>query len=102
MDLPPPGSPRLGPAPRIGPLGGSSALQDLPALPKGSYQFDPNHFEATDPFKPTKTLGSSTTDSCPAADNSLNEILESQALEVQDDPGRGSGSPKKPKSRLIT
>ncbi|KAM9516403.1 transforming acidic coiled-coil-containing protein 1 [Guaruba guarouba] len=102
MDLPPPGSPRLGPAPRIGPLGGSSALQDLPALPTGSYQFDPNHFESMDPFKPTKTLGSSTTDSCPAADNSLNEILESQALEVQDDPGRGSGSPRKPKSRLIT
>ncbi|XP_033926294.1 transforming acidic coiled-coil-containing protein 1 isoform X2 [Melopsittacus undulatus] len=100
MDLPPPGSPRLGPAPRIGPLGGSSALQDLPALPKGSYQFDPNHLEAMDPFKPTKTLSSSSTDSCPAADNSLNEILESQALEVQDDPGRGS--PKKPKSRLIT
>uniref|UniRef100_A0A8V5HB72 Uncharacterized protein n=1 Tax=Melopsittacus undulatus TaxID=13146 RepID=A0A8V5HB72_MELUD len=89
MDLPPPGSPRLGPAPRIGPLGGSSALQDLPALPKGSYQFDPNHLEAMDPFKPTKTLSSSSTDSCPAADNSLNEILESQA-------------PKKPKSRLIT
>uniref|UniRef100_A0A8B9GNW0 Transforming acidic coiled-coil containing protein 1 n=1 Tax=Amazona collaria TaxID=241587 RepID=A0A8B9GNW0_9PSIT len=87
MDLPPPGSPCLGPAPRIGPLGGSSALQDLPALPKGSYQFDPNRFESMDPFKPTKTLGSSTTDSCPAADNSLNEILESQA---------------KPKSRLIT
>uniref|UniRef100_A0A8B9J328 Transforming acidic coiled-coil containing protein 1 n=1 Tax=Amazona collaria TaxID=241587 RepID=A0A8B9J328_9PSIT len=79
MDLPPPGSPCLGPAPRIGPLGGSSALQDLPALPKGSYQFDPNRFESMDPFKPTKTLGSSTTDSCPAADNSLNEILESQA-----------------------
>lgn len=102
IDLPPPGSPRLGPAPRISPLGGSSALQNLPAVPKGSYQFDPNNFEAMDPFKPTKTLGSSTTDSCPTADNSLNEILESQALEVQDDLGRGSGSPKKPKSRLIT
>uniref|UniRef100_A0A672UA75 Transforming acidic coiled-coil containing protein 1 n=1 Tax=Strigops habroptila TaxID=2489341 RepID=A0A672UA75_STRHB len=88
IDLPPPGSPRLGPAPRISPLGGSSALQNLPAVPKGSYQFDPNNFEAMDPFKPTKTLGSSTTDSCPTADNSLNEILD--------------GSPKKPKSRLIT
>ncbi|XP_051496797.1 transforming acidic coiled-coil-containing protein 1 isoform X2 [Apus apus] len=106
-DPPPPrGSPRLGPAlwdsPELSPLGANSALQNSPTLPKGSYQFDPNNFDSMDPFKPTKTLGSSATGSCPTADNSLNEILESQTLEVQDDLVKGKDSPKKPKSRLIT
>lgn len=103
--LPPQGSPRLGPArwdnPGPNPFGGSSALQDSPALPRGSYQFNPDNFDSVDPFKPTKTLASNT-DSCPAADNSLNEILESQTLEVQDELVRGRDSPKKPRSRLIT
>ncbi|NXX50732.1 TACC1 protein, partial [Tricholaema leucomelas] len=101
---PPRGSPRLGAAlrdsPGLSPYGGSSALQDSPTLPRGSYQFDPNNFDSVDPFKPTKTLASA--DSCPAADNNLNEILESQTLEVQEELGEGKGSPKKPKSRLIT
>ncbi|XP_042742181.1 transforming acidic coiled-coil-containing protein 1 isoform X2 [Lagopus leucura] len=66
---------------------------------KGSYQFDPNNFDSVDPFKPTKTL-TSTTDCCPTADNSLNEILESQTLE--DELGKSRGSPQKAKSRLIT
>uniref|UniRef100_A0A8C9FVS2 Transforming acidic coiled-coil containing protein 1 n=1 Tax=Pavo cristatus TaxID=9049 RepID=A0A8C9FVS2_PAVCR len=66
---------------------------------KGSYLFDPNNFDSVDPFKPTKTL-TSTTDCCPAADNSLNEILESQTLE--DELGKSRGSPQKAKSRLIT
>ncbi|XP_010129890.1 PREDICTED: transforming acidic coiled-coil-containing protein 1-like, partial [Buceros rhinoceros silvestris] len=87
---PPRGSPR-----------GSSVLQNSPTLPKGSYPFDPNNFDSMDPFKSTKTLASSA-DSCPTADNSLNEILESQTLEVQDDLLKGRDSPKKPKSRLIT
>ncbi|XP_065712962.1 transforming acidic coiled-coil-containing protein 1 isoform X2 [Patagioenas fasciata] len=103
--LPPQGSPRLGPVrwDNLGPnaFGGSSALQNSPALPRGSYQFDPDNFDSVDPFKPTKTLAS-TADSCPAADNSLNEILESQTLEVQDELVRGRDSPKKPRSRLIT
>ncbi|XP_009959486.1 PREDICTED: transforming acidic coiled-coil-containing protein 1-like [Leptosomus discolor] len=105
---PPPsrGSPRLGPAlwdsPGLNPFGGSSALQNSPTLPKGSYQFDPNNFDSMDPFKPTKTLASTAADSCPTADNSLNEILESQTLEVQEDLVKGRDSPKKPKSRLIT
>ncbi|NWI62910.1 TACC1 protein, partial [Todus mexicanus] len=103
---PPQGSPRLGPTPRdspgLNPFSGSSALQNSPTLPKGSYQFDPNNFDSVDPFKPTKTLASTTADSCPTADNSLNEILESQTLEVQDDLLKGRDSPKKPKSRLIT
>ncbi|NXF31563.1 TACC1 protein, partial [Nyctibius bracteatus] len=103
---PPRGSPRLGPArrdsPDLNPFSASSALQNSPALPKGSYQFDPNNFDSMDPFKPTKTLASSAADSCPTADNSLNEILESQTLEVQDDLVKGRDSPKKPKSRLIT
>ncbi|XP_064896868.1 transforming acidic coiled-coil-containing protein 1 isoform X2 [Columba livia] len=103
--LPPQGSPRLGHArwdtPGPNPFGGSSALQDSPALPRGSYQFNPDNFDSVDPFKPTKTLAS-TADSCPAADNSLNEILESQTLEVQDELVRGRDSPKKPRSRLIT
>lgn len=37
---------------------------------------------------------------CPAANNSLNEILESQTLE--DELGKSRGSPQKGKSRLIT
>ncbi|GAB0200287.1 transforming acidic coiled-coil-containing protein 1 [Grus japonensis] len=105
---PPPlrGSPRLGSvlwdSPGLNPFSASSALQNSPTLPKGSYQFDPNNFDSVDPFKPTKTLASSAADSCPTADNNLNEILESQTLEVQDDLVQGRDSPKKPKSRLIT
>lgn len=103
---PPRGSPRLGPAlwdsPGLNAFGGSSALQHSPTLPKGSYQFDPDNFDSVDPFKPTKTLASTAADSCPTADNSLNEILESQTLEAQDDLLKGRDSPKKPKSRLIT
>ncbi|NXJ05465.1 TACC1 protein, partial [Odontophorus gujanensis] len=99
----PQGPPRVSPAPwdspELGPFGGSSALQHSPALPKGSYQFDPNNFDSVDPFKATKTL-TSTADCCPAADNSLNEILESQTLE--DELGKSMGSPQKAKSRLIT
>uniref|UniRef100_A0A8B9DFC2 Uncharacterized protein n=1 Tax=Anser cygnoides TaxID=8845 RepID=A0A8B9DFC2_ANSCY len=87
----PQGPPRAAAAPwdspDLNPFSGSSALQHSPTLPKGSYQFDPDNFDSVDPFKPTKTLASAT-DCCPAADNSLNEILED--------------SPKKPKSRLIT
>ncbi|KAM6232255.1 transforming acidic coiled-coil-containing protein 1 isoform 2-T2 [Spheniscus humboldti] len=104
--LPPRGSPRLGPvlwdSPGLNPFGGSSALQNSLTLPRGSYQFDPNNFDSVDPFKSTKTLASTAADSCPTADNSLNEILESQTLEVQDDLVKGRDSPKKPKSRLIT
>ncbi|XP_021230624.1 transforming acidic coiled-coil-containing protein 1 isoform X1 [Numida meleagris] len=99
----PQGPPRASPAPwdspELSPFGGGSALQHSPALPKGSYQFDPNNFDSVDPFKPTKTL-TSTTDCCPTADNSLNEILESQTLE--DELGKSRGSPQKAKSRLIT
>ncbi|XP_009991564.1 PREDICTED: transforming acidic coiled-coil-containing protein 1 [Chaetura pelagica] len=106
-DPPPPrGSPRLGPAlwdsPELSPLGANPALQNSPTLPRGSYQFDPNNFDSMDPFKPTKTLSSSAAGSCPTADNSLNEILESQTLEVQEDLVKSRDSPKKPKSRLIT
>ncbi|XP_054031485.1 transforming acidic coiled-coil-containing protein 1 isoform X2 [Dryobates pubescens] len=104
-DSPPPrGSPRPGPALRDSPgldaSAGSSTLQNSPALPRGSYQFDPNNFDSVDPFKPSKSLASA--DPCPAADNNLNEILESQTLEVQEELGEGRDSPKKPKSRLIT
>ncbi|XP_063276182.1 transforming acidic coiled-coil-containing protein 1 isoform X2 [Prinia subflava] len=103
---PPRGSSQLGPScwdsPGLNSVSGSSALQNSPVLPKGSYQFDPSNFDSTDPFKPTKTLPSTDTDSCSTADNSLNEILESQSLEMQDDALRGRDSPKKPKSRLIT
>ncbi|NXO18111.1 TACC1 protein, partial [Oriolus oriolus] len=106
-ELPPPrGSSQLGPtcwdSPSLNSLSGSSALQNLPVLPKGSYQFDPDNFDSMDPFKPTKTLASTDADSCSTADNSLNEILESQTLEMQDDALKGRDSPKKPKSRLIT
>ncbi|NWH40915.1 TACC1 protein, partial [Chloropsis hardwickii] len=103
---PPRGSSQLGPtgwdSPGLNCLSGSSALQNSPVLPKGSYQFDPNNFDSVDPFKPTKTLASADADSCSTADNSLNEILESQTLEMQEDALKGRDSPKKPKSRLIT
>lgn len=106
-ELPPPrGSSQLGPtcwdSPSLNSLNGTSALQSSPVLPKGSYQFDPNNFDSMDPFKPTKTLASTDADSCSTADNSLNEILESQTLEMQEDALRGRDSPKKAKSRLIT
>ncbi|XP_071310881.1 transforming acidic coiled-coil-containing protein 1 isoform X3 [Agelaius tricolor] len=97
---PPWGSSQL--APGLSSLSGSSVLQNSPVLPKGSYQFDPSNFDSMDPFKPTKTLANSDPDSCSTADNSLNEILESQTLELQDEALKGRDSPKKPKSRLIT
>nr|XP_026655072.1 transforming acidic coiled-coil-containing protein 1 [Zonotrichia albicollis] len=99
---PPParGSSQL--APSLSSHSGSSALQNSPVLPKGSYQFDPSNFDSMDPFKPTKTLANCDPDSCSTADNSLNEILESQTLELQDDALKSRDSPKKPKSRLIT
>uniref|UniRef100_A0A8C5UF90 Transforming acidic coiled-coil containing protein 1 n=1 Tax=Malurus cyaneus samueli TaxID=2593467 RepID=A0A8C5UF90_9PASS len=82
---PPRGSPECWDSSNLSSLSGSSALHHLPALPKGSYQFDPNNFDSVDPFKPTKTLASSDADSCSTED----------AL-------KGRDSPKKPKSRLIT
>nr|XP_030146017.3 transforming acidic coiled-coil-containing protein 1 isoform X4 [Taeniopygia guttata] len=99
---PPPRGPTGWDSPGLNSLSGSSALQNSPVLPKGSYQFDPNNFDSMDPFKPTKTLSSTDADSCSTADNSLNEILESQTLEMQDDALKGRDSPRKPKSRLIT
>ncbi|XP_014746294.1 PREDICTED: transforming acidic coiled-coil-containing protein 1 [Sturnus vulgaris] len=102
----PRGSSQLGPpcwdSPGLNPHSGSSALQNSPVLPKGSYQFDPDNFDSLDPFKPTKSLASTDADSCSTADNSLNEILESQTLEMQEDALKGRDSPRKPKSRLIT
>ncbi|XP_015269718.1 PREDICTED: transforming acidic coiled-coil-containing protein 1 isoform X2 [Gekko japonicus] len=81
--------------PNFNPFVGSSALQSSPTLQKGSY-----HFETVDPFKPSDGAG---TDSCPTAENSLNEILESQVLEIHGGELKtGSASPKKAKSRLIT
>lgn len=101
MEPPPPrGSPRPGAVLWDSP--GLNPLQNSPTLPRGSYQFDPDNFDSVDPFKPTKTLAGTAADSCPTADNSLNEILESQTLEVQDDLVKGRDSPKKPRSRLIT
>ncbi|NXS96103.1 TACC1 protein, partial [Jacana jacana] len=101
MEPPPPqGSPRLGLMRGDNPA--LNPLQSSPALPRGSYQFDPNNFDSMDHFKPTRTLASTAPDSCPAAENSLNEILESQTLEVQDDLAKGRDLPQKPQSRLIT
>ncbi|XP_066495462.1 transforming acidic coiled-coil-containing protein 1 isoform X2 [Tiliqua scincoides] len=85
--------------PNFDPYTGSSRLQSSPTLAKGSYNLD-----TADPFKPTKTLAGAGADPCPdPADTNLNEILESQALEVcGDELKAGSASPKKAKSRLIT
>ncbi|XP_064353911.1 transforming acidic coiled-coil-containing protein 1 isoform X2 [Dromaius novaehollandiae] len=88
--------------PDFDPFGGGSALQNSPTLPKASYRFDPDRLEPGDPFQPTKTLAGTATDCCPSAENSLNEILESRTLEAQDELGKGQGSPRKPRSRLIT
>ncbi|XP_074838000.1 transforming acidic coiled-coil-containing protein 1 isoform X1 [Carettochelys insculpta] len=89
--------------PNFNPFGGSLSLQNSPPLPKASYHFDPNNYDSVDPFKPTNSLASTTSDSCPTADNNLNEILESQTLEMQgEEPTIGKASPKKAKSRLIT
>uniref|UniRef100_A0A670Z1Z3 Transforming acidic coiled-coil containing protein 1 n=1 Tax=Pseudonaja textilis TaxID=8673 RepID=A0A670Z1Z3_PSETE len=61
--------------PAFNPFVGSSSLQDSPTLTKRSYRLDHD-----DPFKPsTKTLSTVGADSCPSAENSLNEILESQS-----------------------
>ncbi|XP_062995356.1 transforming acidic coiled-coil-containing protein 1 [Elgaria multicarinata webbii] len=84
--------------PNFNPFAASSDLQSSPTLPKGSYNLD-----VADPFKPTKTLVGTGVDSCPSAENSLNEILELQTLEaVGDELKNGSTSPKKARSRLIT
>ncbi|XP_068776721.1 transforming acidic coiled-coil-containing protein 1 isoform X2 [Struthio camelus] len=106
-ELPPPGgSSRMDPSqwdnPDFNPFSSSSALQNSPTLPKASYRLDPDRGDSADPFKAPKTLASAAADSCPAAENSLNEILESQTLEVQDELAKGRDSPKKPRSRLIT
>ncbi|XP_062453001.1 transforming acidic coiled-coil-containing protein 1 isoform X2 [Rhea pennata] len=84
--------------PDFNPFSSSSALQNSPTLPKASCRFNPDRLDSADPFKPTSTTASS----CPAAENSLNEILESQTLEVPDELMEGRDSPKKPRSRLIT
>nr|XP_013808414.1 PREDICTED: transforming acidic coiled-coil-containing protein 1 [Apteryx mantelli mantelli] len=89
-------------SPDFNPFSGSSALQNSPTLPKASYCFDPDRLGSVDPFKPAKSLASAAADSCPTAENSLNEILESRTLEVQDELSKGRDSPKKPRSRLIT
>ncbi|KAL1773295.1 transforming acidic coiled-coil-containing protein 1 isoform X1 [Sigmodon hispidus] len=66
--------------------GSCPVLQSSPPLSsKGSYHFDPDHFdESLDPFKPTAAL---TSTSCSTTGNHVSEILD---------------SPKKAKSRLIT
>ncbi|XP_036606777.1 transforming acidic coiled-coil-containing protein 1 isoform X4 [Trichosurus vulpecula] len=87
------------------PFGGSSTLQSSPPLPKGSYHFDPDHFDdSMDPFKPTKTLSNyGPANFCSSDGNEPIEILESQLYEVQgEEVKKGTASPKKAQSRLIT
>ncbi|XP_033028558.1 transforming acidic coiled-coil-containing protein 1 isoform X2 [Lacerta agilis] len=85
--------------PSCNPLAGSAGLQSSPVLPRDSYNLD-----TPDPFKPTQTLAGPGADSCPSAENSLNEILELQTLEAceGEELQNGLASPKKPKSQLIT
>ncbi|XP_034288830.1 transforming acidic coiled-coil-containing protein 1 isoform X3 [Pantherophis guttatus] len=84
--------------PAFNPFVGSSSLQDSPTLTKRSY-----HLDVGDPFKPSsKTLSSVGADSCPSAENSLNEILESQAREATGDDLKTSLAPQSSRSRLIT
>ncbi|XP_068931967.1 transforming acidic coiled-coil-containing protein 1 isoform X4 [Petaurus breviceps papuanus] len=87
------------------PFGGSSALQNSPPLSKGSYHFDPDNFDdSMDPFKPMKTLSNyGPANFCSSDGNEAIEILESQLYEVQgEEVKKGTASPKKAKSRLIT
>ncbi|XP_026570729.1 transforming acidic coiled-coil-containing protein 1-like isoform X5 [Pseudonaja textilis] len=84
--------------PAFNPFVGSSSLQDSPTLTKRSYRLDHD-----DPFKPsTKTLSTVGADSCPSAENSLNEILESQAREAAGDDLKTCLVPQSSRSRLIT
>ncbi|XP_029141828.1 transforming acidic coiled-coil-containing protein 1 [Protobothrops mucrosquamatus] len=84
--------------PAFNPFASSSSLQDSPTLPKRSC-----HLDMTDPFKTSsKTLSTVGADSCPSAENSLNEILESQAREAAGDDLKTSSVPPSSRSRLIT
>ncbi|XP_058050462.1 transforming acidic coiled-coil-containing protein 1 isoform X2 [Ahaetulla prasina] len=83
--------------PAFNPFVGSSSLQDSPTLTKRSY-----HLDVGDPFKPSKTLSNVGADSCPSAENSLNEILESQAREAAGDDLKTSLATQSSRSRLIT
>lgn len=84
--------------PAFNPFVSSSSLQDSPTLTKRSY-----HLDLDDPFKPgSKTLSTVGADSCPSAENSLNEILESQAREAAGDDLKTSLAPQSSRSRLIT
>lgn len=84
--------------PAFNPFVGSSSLQDSPTLTKRSC-----HLDMTDPFKTSsKTLSTVGADSCPSAENSLNEILESQAREAAGDDLKTSSVPPSSRSRLIT
>ncbi|XP_032085515.1 transforming acidic coiled-coil-containing protein 1 isoform X1 [Thamnophis elegans] len=84
--------------PAFNPFVGSSSLQDSPTLTKRSY-----HLDVSDSFKPgSKTLSTVGADSCPSAENSLNEILESQAREAAGDDLKTSLAPQSSRSRLIT
>ncbi|XP_051831513.1 transforming acidic coiled-coil-containing protein 1 isoform X6 [Antechinus flavipes] len=92
--------PNQGDSSNFNSFGGSTTLQNSPPLSKGSYHFDPDNFDdSMDPFKPTKTLSS-----CgPEDGNEAIEILESHLYEVQgEEVKKGTASPKKAKSRLIT
>ncbi|XP_074064968.1 transforming acidic coiled-coil-containing protein 1 isoform X3 [Macrotis lagotis] len=91
--------------PNFNPFGSSSTLQNSPPLPKGSYHFDPDNFDdSVDPFKPTKALSNlGPANFCSSDGNEAIETLESQLYEVQgEEVKRGTASPKKAKSRLIT
>ncbi|XP_070621472.1 transforming acidic coiled-coil-containing protein 1 isoform X1 [Erythrolamprus reginae] len=84
--------------PAFNPFAGSSSLQDSPTLAKRSY-----HLDVGDPFKPSsKALSTVAADSCPSAENSLNEILESQAREAAGDDLKAGLAPQSSRSRLIT
>ncbi|XP_026536937.1 transforming acidic coiled-coil-containing protein 1 isoform X2 [Notechis scutatus] len=84
--------------PAFNPFVGRSSLQDSPTLTKRSY-----HLDRGDPFQPsTKTLSTVGADSCPSAENSLNEILESQAREAAGDDLKTCLVPQSSRSRLIT
>ncbi|KAJ8396942.1 hypothetical protein AAFF_G00012650 [Aldrovandia affinis] len=87
--------------PNFNPFGGKANLGSSPALPKGSYSFDPDGFDGSvDPFKPSKTLGGE--DLLKEAEKQGEDPVIQKLDFPLDAEGKGRQSPKMNKGRIIT